>query len=75
MRFINANRDAGRKVNRVKNSVWDRYKGEKGKGLEQNEQRLGEENRRIKDERRDAHRAAGTIKTRKLKLELKLNSS
>jgi len=70
MRFINANRDAGRKVIRVKDSVWDRHKGEKGKGLEQNEKRLGEENRRIKDERRDAHRAAGTIKTRKLKLEL-----
>ena len=38
--------------------------------MEQNEKRLGEELRRIKDERRDAHRAAGTIKTRKLKLEL-----
>ena len=70
VRFVRESRDAGRAVIRIKDVVWDRHKGEEGKGLEQNEKRLGEEHRRIRDERRDAHRAAGAIKTRKLKLEL-----
>ncbi len=69
-RFVNANRNAARKVIRIRNSIWDIHKGEKGTALEKKEKRLSGERRLIQEQRREAHQSAAAMKTRKMKLEM-----
>ncbi|MBW8016392.1 MAG: hypothetical protein FVQ82_09410 [Planctomycetes bacterium] len=67
---INAMRNTNRVVIRVRESIWEKRKGEKGTELEKKEKRLREERRPIQDQRRNAHLTAATAKTRKAKMEL-----
>jgi hypothetical protein len=67
---INAMRNTNRVVIRIRESIWDKHKGEEGTKLEKKQQRLHEERRPIQEQRRNAHLAAATAKTRKAKMEL-----
>jgi hypothetical protein len=69
-KFRNTTRNAQRSQNSIKVKIWDKLKDEKGTKLEQKHKTIGDAYWGIKRERKDAHLAAATRKTQKLKLEL-----